>query len=76
MSRIDNEKTLEKYRKMEQLYMNPKQQAVAEHVGINRTILSSFLHGTRELSYENKKKLNLFLDKKIALIEGKEKETV
>lgn len=70
---LSNEKTLQKFAEFEKAYMYPKQSVVAEKVNINRTLLSAYLHGRRELSYENKKRLNQWLDRKIALVE---KETV
>ena len=66
---LSNEKTLQKFAEFEKAYMYPKQSEISKRVGINRTLLSGYIHGKRDLRHENKKKLNQWLDRKLALVE-------
>lgn len=67
-----NDKTIAKFKQMEELYMYPKRSEVSKRVKINNSILSDFLNKKRNLSDENYRKLNKFLDARLDAL----KETV
>lgn len=67
--RYSNQKTLERYKKMKQLYMNPKTEIISYQTNIHRTSLSLFANERQELTPENLERLNIWLDEKLSVFE-------
>lgn len=66
------EKTLAKYEKFSELFMNPSTTNVANMAGISRVQLANFLNRRALLSDPAIKKLNIFLDNKLGLIKDEQ----
>lgn len=74
--RYTNEQTLERYKKFDEVFLNPKTTVVAQRAGINRSALASFLNKRAVLSDNGLEKLNKFLDEKFAIIKEEELKKV
>lgn len=68
-----NEQTLERYKKFDEVFLNPKTTIVAQKSGVNRSALTSFLNKRAVLSNNGLDKLNRFIDKQMSIIKETEK---